>query len=397
MAARGARRGFAALVGTYTGCGVLEGFADVQKHDRVSYSTGYSSMDDYPDLTGCHSYAARVLSPQVWQVCWKMTSSGGQSFKDLIQPAVDCPSNPNSPSIGCYMGDEQGYITFANFIHEVIKIRHPGWDTNNRATVSLQPELLKIDPLPDDYVVACRIRGCRNFCGYRFAPTIRRGERREVETLVKLICQNIPGVFRGQYQSVDNMNPMEREDLQSAGLLFSKPQSPELISSGFSRDWPDGRGLYKSADQELMFWVNESDHLKIISQIRGGDMKRCFNKYAVACTNIEYQSRRNGKFFSHDSTMGYLGPSLANIGTAMRASLQVKLPLIAKHPKLPEYLEKHKIASTPLNAPGGIIELSNSERLTTETQLINNLVSCTQQLIAFERVLEEGKSIKYLK
>ena len=37
------------------------------------------------------------------------------------------------------------------------------------------------------------------------------------------------------------------------------------LSSGVSRDWPDGRALFVNNDKTIFAWINQKDHLRLIS------------------------------------------------------------------------------------------------------------------------------------
>ena len=37
------------------------------------------------------------------------------------------------------------------------------------------------------------------------------------------------------------------------------------ISSGITRDWPDGRAIYFNNDMNIFAWINQKDHLRFIS------------------------------------------------------------------------------------------------------------------------------------
>lgn len=37
------------------------------------------------------------------------------------------------------------------------------------------------------------------------------------------------------------------------------------LSSGVARDWPDGRAIYVNNDKTIYAWINQKDHLRLIS------------------------------------------------------------------------------------------------------------------------------------
>jgi hypothetical protein len=55
-------------------------------------------------------------------------------------------------------------------------------------------------------------------------------------------------------------------------VLFDSPDLP-MIVHGLGRDWPDARGFFFNSNKSLIAWVNEEDHLKLISFAPGADFQ----------------------------------------------------------------------------------------------------------------------------
>ena len=96
-----------------------------------------------------------------------------------------------------------------------------------------------------------------------------------------------------------------------------------LESSGLNRDWPEGRGIYHNNDKTFLVWVNEEDQLRIISMQKGADILAVFTRLSTAATEIEKVAK-----FAHDDHLGYITSCPTNLGTALRASVHIKLPLL---------------------------------------------------------------------
>ena len=62
-------------------------------------------------------------------------------------------------------------------------------------------------------------------------------------------------------------------------MLFDEPDR-FLRDAGGARDWPEGRGVYISENKRFIVWVNEEDHLKIISLQPQGKLTISFNRVA---------------------------------------------------------------------------------------------------------------------
>ena len=55
--------------------------------------------------------------------------------------------------------------------------------------------------------------------------------------------------------------------------MFQEPDSTLLLASGMGRHWPDGRGIFCNNNNNLFVWLNEEDHLRIVSM--QGDRSKC--------------------------------------------------------------------------------------------------------------------------
>ena len=58
-------------------------------------------------------------------------------------------------------------------------------------------------------------------------------------------------------------------------------------SSGYHQDWPHGRGIFVSKDKKFLMWVNEGDHIRVISMEQGGDVKSVFDRLGRAVKALE--------------------------------------------------------------------------------------------------------------
>ena len=61
------------------------------------------------------------------------------------------------------------------------------------------------------------------------------------------------------------MSEETQNQLIDEHLMFDKPVSPLLTSAGMARDWPDARGIFLNSKKNFLCWVNEEDHIRIVS------------------------------------------------------------------------------------------------------------------------------------
>jgi creatine kinase len=61
------------------------------------------------------------------------------------------------------------------------------------------------------------------------------------------------------------------------------------LSSGVTRDWPDGRALYVSKDKNLFAWINQKDHLRFVSWSTNNsknDLRSVINKFFQGISSV---------------------------------------------------------------------------------------------------------------
>lgn len=77
-------------------------------------------------------------------------------------------------------------------------------------------------------------------------------------------------------------------ELRSNGNMFQKPDGPQLLAvAGAGRDWPDNRGIFCADNRKFFVWVNEEDHMRIISMEEGGDIVAIFTRWCEGIKALE--------------------------------------------------------------------------------------------------------------
>lgn len=200
--------------------------------------------------------------------------------------------------------------------------------------------------------------------------------------------------------SLMEMSNNQHEDLVKRQLLFTNPDE-FAISAGIGRDWPDGRGIYCDSWDDLphiMMWVNAQDHLWIISNAKGGDVQGVFTRLSMAVRSLEKSLNDRGHTFVEDPNLGFLNTSPVDIGTALRASLYVKLVRLGQKPGFDELVRRLRLEARPLKYQSqsytGMFDIANLEALgKTEVDLINLMIEGVGILIDLEKRLESGEDM----
>ena len=338
----------------------------------------------FPD--GCTSKLCRHLTKAIFEELQGKETSNGFTLQQAINSGV---VNPDS-GIGVYAGDKESYTLFASLFDPIIEDYH-GFSKNEKHKSNLNPDDLDApDPDPEgQYIVSTRIRVGRNLADFPLGPAISPQQRNEVERQVSAALNGLRGKLAGTYYPLQGMSDADSRLLIADHFLF-KAGDRFLEAAGLNRDWPQGRGIYHNDEKTFLVWVNEEDQLRIISMQAGGDIKGVFTRLATAIGEIESKLE-----FSYTDHLGYLTSCPTNLGTAMRASVHIKLPKLAgdmetfKKIADQHHLQIRGIHGEHSESEGGVYDLSNRRRLgVTEVQCVQDMYDGVVALIARENQLQ---------
>jgi len=133
------------------------------------------------------------------------------------------------------------------------------------------------------------------------------------------------GKSKGTFYSLTDISDDARKKLLEDDFMFEEGDQNQE-TAGMNRDWPEGRAVFHNNAKTLLIWVNEEDHVRIISMKQGSDIKSVWKRLCIANTDIEKSVK-----YARDSTLGFLTVCPSNIGTAMSATIQVDLPFLAEN------------------------------------------------------------------
>jgi creatine kinase len=101
----------------------------------------------------------------------------------------------------------------------------------------------------------------------------------------------------------------------------------------------------------------------------------------------------------HNDHLGYILVCPSNLGTGLRASVMVKLPLLSARSDFKGVcaglrLQPRGGAGVDSGSSGGVFDISNSDRLgTSEVELVNLMIEGCAKLVQMEQKLERGEAI----
>ena len=335
----------------------------------------------------CKSLLCKYLTARIFGELKDKKTANGFTLEQAINSGVQ---NIDS-GIGVYAGDKESYTTFAPLMDLIIEDYH-GFTKDNKHISNLNPDDLNA-PNPDPegkFIVSTRIRVGRNIDNMPLGPAISKEQRDKVESSVVDGLNTLEGELSGNYYSLLGMSQERQEELIKDHFLF-KEGDRFLDAVGLNRNWPEGRGIYHNDDKTFLVWVNEEDQLRIISMQQGGDIKEVFTRLVNAVRSIETKVP-----FLYSEHLGYITSCPTNLGTAMRASVHIALPNLAKDMEAFKaitdkyYLQIRGIHGEHSQSEGGVYDISNRRRLgITEVQAVQDMHDGVVALIAAEKELQK--------
>jgi protein arginine kinase len=234
---------------------------------------------------------------------------------------------------------------------------------------------------PDsDVVVSSRVRLARNLAGHRFPTRQSPEEATEVVHLVERAVAILEGPW--DYYRLGPLAPVDRRVLVEKHLI-----SPMLAKEA------EHAALALSEDEAYSVMVNEEDHLRIQVLRPGRSLEDSLRQADDIDDRLEADLS-----YAFDPALGYLMASPANLGTAMRVSAMVHLPVLAMTGRLgPVLAAIQKVGYTVRGlygegseASGNLFQVSNLRSLgPSEGEIVAQFDQVLRQLIQAERESRE--------
>lgn len=230
-------------------------------------------------------------------------------------------------------------------------------------------------------VVSTRIRLARNLEDYPFPAKLDASGKAQVNALVRDALLGNCG---------EDLSYIEMENLTRAQAVSMAER--HLVSPEFASE-VKGRALLLSEDESVSIMLCEEDHIRLQVMEAGLALDSAYKRADDLDNAISSKLK-----LAFDERIGFLTQCPTNLGTAMRASVMLHLPALAKSGQIT------KIAATVSklgliirgaygegSSPNGdMYQLSNQVTLgISEKTALSNLKSIAQQLVAQELSLRE--------
>jgi hypothetical protein len=324
--------------------------------------------------------------------------------RDMLRQCCRSGAQERDSEVGCYLLEAANLRELGAFFDPLIRDYHhapgavlprSGWqlDTDDGHGPC---DLAAFGMAP----VSMRVRVARNLETFPLPASMDRTERVHFETFMVDSLQALiehPD-YGGRIHSLtpesgptapnpNRITPTEHRALVASGAMFrDMDQDRFMKSAGIADDWPYGRACYVSRDGEVIVWIGEEDHLRLICMKTGTSLDEVFDRLHGLVSLIELMP---GMTFAWDAQVGYLTSCPSNLGGGMRASLHATLPTLL-HSGVDITARCAQVGltvcgpggdRTPIGADG-VLELSPMRRaFMSERDIVRNLYDGVRQLV----------------
>ena len=342
-------------------------------------------LNEFPVFPAdCKSQLSKCLTKEIWEEYKDQIDIYGVSFKTCVFSGV---KNLDS-GIGVYAGSHESYTQFNKLFDQVIQNYH-GHAPDAKHVSDMDSANLNAPPFSEEdaaMIKSTRIRVGRNLAGYPLGPGVTKEQRLEIMNKVVEACNKFDGDLKGTFYPLEGMDAATQKQLIEDHFLF-KEGDRFLEACNLNRDWPNGRGIFHNDAKTFLVWVNEEDQLRIISMQTGADIGAVFDRLSRAANTIEQVAK-----FSHDEHLGYITSCPTNLGTALRASVHIRLPKLSQDmAKFQAIADKYNVQIRGIHGEhsetvDSTYDISNKRRLgMSEVALVQDMYEGVKAMIEAEK------------
>ena len=236
-----------------------------------------------------------------------------------------------------------------------------------------------------DIVVSSRIRLARNLEKMPFPTKMTAEQRQELNRLVK------DAIINSEDELASTLTFIAMDDVpqNEIGAMVER----HVISPEFAKN-PKGRALILSRDESVSIMIGEEDHIRI--QVLCGGLQP-EKAYQTAERLDDLLAKKLP--FAFDKRLGYLTECPTNLGTGLRASVMLHLPVLESNNAIAQLTDS--VAKLGLTVRGmygegsktfaSLYQISNQITLgITEKNAIENLKVIAMQIVEKERLAREN-------
>lgn len=227
----------------------------------------------------------------------------------------------------------------------------------------------------NNVAVSTRVRLARNLSGLPFPFCMTSQQREDLKSRVKT------AVKESNSPHVKNLKFIDMADVPDTEIKAMVER--HIISPEFART-NNGKAIILSEDESISIMIGEEDHIRIQVILAGLQLEKAYEIAEQIDTVLQ-----EGLLFAFDNDLGYLTECPTNLGTGLRASVMMHLPLCESTGQLNSISETvNKIGFTVRGIYGegsqseaGLYQISNQITLgISEKTAIDNLSLIATQI-----------------
>ena len=373
----------------------IDPYFDLILDDDIAMNRWPKKLTEYKTQGGKMSLMAQVMTPEIFE---KYKDKKTKSGKWTIARAINTGTCYSTSFVGCHAGDLESYSLFSDLFHPVIEAYHKGYKVDGTmkhiTDMNSSNILIDLTQAAKEKVISTRVRVARNLAFFPLNPGGTKKTREDIASLMAKVFKELEGDLAGEFYLHTTMTPEQTQQLVDDHFLF-RGKDKMQAASGYHADWPHGRGIFHSHAKEFIVWVNEGDHLRIISMEKGGDIKRIFERLSRGVAAIEQGLKRvttESTIFMSDPILGMITCCPTNLGTGMRGSVHFKIPKLIAKVGFEKLDEIARTMNCQVRGSSGEhsevvdrVDISNWRRLGfKECDLIQDMIKCANKFAEME-------------
>ncbi|KAI6192685.1 hypothetical protein M3Y94_01322900 [Aphelenchoides besseyi] len=341
----------------------------------------FKILQSHPE---CSSLLAKNLTKDIVDKLKDKKTTLGATLYDVIRFGV---KNLDS-GVGVYAPDAESYTTFAPLFDKIIEDFHgfKPWEIQPLDDLG-ENRLDDFPPLDPEgkYIQFTTIRCGRSIRGYPFNSQIWEEEYKEMKQKVNDVLEKIEdNDLKGRNYKHGDLSLSDQLLLIADQKLFL-----ENDDRGFSTGYPIiqeyNDEIFVNDAKTFLTWINEEDHLRIISMEKGSDVGKVLDRLIRGIKSIESKLP-----FARDSRLGWLTLSPVNLGSTVRAFVRMKLPKVSAGKDFGNICEHLNLQPCPIQGENvlfekGVFDISNVARLgKSEVECVKEMYDGVKKLIEME-------------
>lgn len=237
----------------------------------------------------------------------------------------------------------------------------------------------------EDIVVSTRIRLARNLSGIPFPSRMSLSQLEELKSKVKTAVTESNTPFSKTLKYID-MSAVPENEVNA--MVERHVISPEFAEGA------KNKAIILSDDESISIMIGEEDHIRIQVILGGFQLEKAYDIAeqldTLLCDSLH---------FAFDENLGFLTECPTNLGTGLRASVMLHLPVCESNGEIATLSANvGKIGFTVRgmygegsNSAAGMYQISNQITLgISENNAIDNLKIITTQLIEKEHLARQS-------